>query len=191
MVVPGREIGVANGPIDRNSVAQVRFEIEIAPAVTLASPHDRASTDLAPANPTEGFTGICGVWVLVIVDEEFGRPLIACVALALNGLILRQAATIAEAAEFHLPCGDVLNIVLLGNGGASGFEDKRFQTFLRKLFGGPAACDAGAHDDRIVSSLFAHFGSTGSFAEDMGSHSEWRSGMISKCNSSVAPASEV
>src|SRR5579885_318271 len=40
VVVPGRDVFVADWPIDTDSVAHIRFEVQIAPAVALAAPCD-------------------------------------------------------------------------------------------------------------------------------------------------------
>ena len=53
VVVPRRELRVANGPIDRDAVAHVAFEIEIAPAITLPSPQQGAAADVIAAIPVE------------------------------------------------------------------------------------------------------------------------------------------
>src|ERR1035438_4170728 len=53
IAVPGLDIGVADGPIYGVSFFQVGFEVEIAPAIALASPGNRFSADLASANPRE------------------------------------------------------------------------------------------------------------------------------------------
>src|SRR5437667_2996603 len=53
IVVPGSDVGIANRPIDGDSVFQVGLKIEIAPAIALAAPGDGLSAHLAPANPGE------------------------------------------------------------------------------------------------------------------------------------------
>ena len=39
VIVPARDIGIANRPINRDSFLRIRLEVEIAPAITLAAPH--------------------------------------------------------------------------------------------------------------------------------------------------------
>jgi hypothetical protein len=51
IVVPGRDVRIANRPVDGNAVFQIRLKIEIAPTIALAPPSDRLSADLATANP--------------------------------------------------------------------------------------------------------------------------------------------
>ena len=51
IVVPGRDVGIADRPVDADAFAGVRLEVQIAPAIDLAPPHDRAPADLAAADP--------------------------------------------------------------------------------------------------------------------------------------------
>ena len=71
-----------------------------------------------------------GVGMLFVADEELRRPLVARVASALDGLALFQLPAVAHPAEFHLPLGNVLNIILFGDDGTSGFEYESLETFL-------------------------------------------------------------
>src|SRR4051812_36921681 len=50
-IVPGRDVGVSDGPVDGDAVARIGFEIEIAPPIDLASPDDRLAADLTGAKP--------------------------------------------------------------------------------------------------------------------------------------------
>src|SRR5712692_9491312 len=61
VVVPGRDVRVADGPIDGDSLFQIGFEIEIASAVTLAPLYDGFSANLVAANPGKMFFGCEGV----------------------------------------------------------------------------------------------------------------------------------
>src|SRR5258705_157709 len=47
VVVPGRDVRVPNRPIDGDALTGVRLEVEIAPAIDLPAPHDRAPANLA------------------------------------------------------------------------------------------------------------------------------------------------
>ena len=51
IVVPGSKVGVADGPVNSNSVAEIGFEVEVAPAIALASPRNGTAADLASTNP--------------------------------------------------------------------------------------------------------------------------------------------
>src|SRR5580704_4436651 len=51
VAVPRLHVGITNRPIDRNSLFEVGFEIEVAPAVTLTPPRNGLAADLSPADP--------------------------------------------------------------------------------------------------------------------------------------------
>ena len=80
IVIPGSDVLVANRPIDGDALAQIRFEIEITPAIRLSSPDNRAATHLTSPNPQKWLAGFCGVRILLVVDEEFAVPLVHPVA---------------------------------------------------------------------------------------------------------------
>src|SRR5260370_26011796 len=87
VVVPGSNVRVANGPIDGDSLFQIGFEIEIAPAVTLAAPEDGLSADLAATNPGKMLSGIGGGTIVLVADAKLVAVFIArVIALALDGL---------------------------------------------------------------------------------------------------------
>src|SRR5439155_11799130 len=76
VVVPRRYVRVANRPVDRYTFFQVRFKIEITPAVALASPGDGLAANLTSANPTEFRTSGIGVRIFLVVHEKFVRVLV-------------------------------------------------------------------------------------------------------------------
>src|SRR5262249_43566974 len=80
VVVPRLNVAVADGPIDRDAVAGIGFKIEIAPAITLPAPHNRAAAYLAPTNPAIWLVGRRDVRIVFIADEELGGPFVPCVA---------------------------------------------------------------------------------------------------------------
>src|SRR5207247_4514702 len=51
VVVPGRDVGVADRPVDADAFLDVRLEVEVAPAVHLPAPHDGAAAHLASTDP--------------------------------------------------------------------------------------------------------------------------------------------
>jgi hypothetical protein len=67
VVVPGGDVGIADRPVDGDTFLRVCLEVEIAPAVTLPPPHQRAATDLIAAIPVEAFD--LGVRIVLV-----GRP---------------------------------------------------------------------------------------------------------------------
>src|SRR5262245_2203323 len=51
VIIPGRDVPVANWPIDGDAILHVALEILLAPAIALASPHERTTADLIAAVP--------------------------------------------------------------------------------------------------------------------------------------------
>src|SRR5271154_3261371 len=101
VVVPRRDVLIANRPIYGDTVAQVGFEIQIAPAITLAAPDDGFAANLAAANPCERLSGIGGERIFEIVDEELAGILVAgIVTLALDRLDAPAFFTPVPAAKF-------------------------------------------------------------------------------------------
>ena len=95
VVVPGGDVGVANRPVDADAFARIRLEVEIAPAVDLPSPHDRAPAHLAAANPRERLVGRGRVRILEVVHEKLVGHLVARVTLLLDRLLPGQALAVA------------------------------------------------------------------------------------------------
>ncbi len=76
VIVPRRDVGVADRPVDGDAVAQVGLEIEIAPAVHLASPDDRLAAHLPRAEPVERPIGRRRVRVVDVVGPEHVAQLV-------------------------------------------------------------------------------------------------------------------
>src|SRR5215472_11201361 len=151
VVIPRSNVGIANRPIDCDSIFQVGFEIEIAPAIALAAPSNGFSTDLAPANPGKMLSWIGRVGILDVVNEELVRVLVAgVIAFALYMLRAFAFGAIIPAAVLEFPDGNVLDVILLGDDGAAGFEDQRAESFFREFFCGPSTGDSRADNDRVV-----------------------------------------
>src|SRR5687768_6846647 len=53
MIVPLFDLTITNGPVDRDAFLRIRPEIEIAPAVALPAPHQRASANVIATPPIE------------------------------------------------------------------------------------------------------------------------------------------
>src|SRR5690606_11495372 len=68
VVVPGLEVGVADWPVDAHAVAGIGGEVQVAPAIALPAPRQRAAADLIAADPVEALD--LGVGMRDIVDEE-------------------------------------------------------------------------------------------------------------------------
>src|SRR6266550_3658994 len=130
IVVPGRDVLIANRPVNGDSFAQVGFEIQITPAIRLSSPHDGSPAHMAAANPQERLTWIGGIRVLTIIDEELAIPFIHSTARLLNRLIVIEALAIAQTAESLLPDGNVLHVVRIRINRAASLQHQRFETLL-------------------------------------------------------------
>ena len=152
MVVPRRELGVTDRPVDRDAVLRVRLEVHRAPAIALPAPHDRAAADVIAADPVEALD--LGVRMLGVVDEPMLRRLRDRVAAACSDRLALQVFVGGAAAVGKLP--DVLGrrrIVAVLHVAAA-IEHQRLQPLLGELLGGPAARDARADDDGIVGMVF-------------------------------------
>src|SRR2546421_2126452 len=120
VVVPRRDVRVANGPIDSDALFQVGLEVQIAPAIALAPPKKRFTADLTPANPGKMLAGIGGIWILDIVHKEFAGILVASViTLALDVLDALALRAFVPPAILKLPNGNVLDVIALGNDAAA------------------------------------------------------------------------
>jgi len=143
VVVPGSDVRITNRPVGGDSLFQIGFEIEIAPAVTLAAPGEGFSANLAATNPGEMFAGIAGIGILLVIDKKLMGVFIAGVVdLALDGLGALALAAIVPATVLEFPNGDVLDIVALGDDRTSRFEDQSIEALFGELFRSPAAGDA-------------------------------------------------
>src|SRR5262249_12653059 len=123
-------------------LAEVCFEIQIAPTVALSAPYDGAAPDLAAANPEKRLVRFRDVGVLLVVDEELAVPLVEPTTSGLDGLLLGQPTAVAHAAEFHLPLRYMLNIVLFGSNRTTSLENKCLETLFGKFFCSPTPGDS-------------------------------------------------
>src|SRR6266550_53203 len=87
-VAPPRcQILVTERPIDADALARVGLEVEIAPAIDAASPHNRASANMPPAYPVKRLPLGKRVGIVEIVDEKLAGVLVAGTGMSLDGLI--------------------------------------------------------------------------------------------------------
>jgi hypothetical protein len=61
VAVPGRDVRVADRPVDGDPLLQVRLEVEVTPAIDLASPDERLAADLIALDPGEGLRLLVGM----------------------------------------------------------------------------------------------------------------------------------
>src|SRR5581483_8337140 len=67
MIVPGRQITIANGPVHRDAIARVRLEIHLAPAIALTPPRDGPSPNLITPYPIEPL--LLDIGIIQLIDE--------------------------------------------------------------------------------------------------------------------------
>src|SRR5438270_8458800 len=99
IVVPRRNILIANGPVNAHVLPQVRFEVQITPAIGLPAPYDRPTANLSSADPQEWSVGIHRVRIFFIIDEKFAVPLVHSGARLLDRLIDAYLLALAHAAK--------------------------------------------------------------------------------------------
>jgi len=150
VIVPWRDVRVANRPIDTDALLRVGFKIEIAPAIRLAAPDDRTATDLPAADPHERLGFVGGIRVLLVIDEELAVQFIERAAFLLDRLLAIEAVTVAQVAKSLVPDRDMLNVVFVRLNRAAGFQNQRLQAFLGEFFGCPASGNAGTDYDGVV-----------------------------------------
>src|SRR5438045_593183 len=150
MAIPGRDIGVADWPVDAVAIAEIGFEIELAPSPAGATPEETAAAKVVAANPAEILLALADVRMLAVIDEEVLRRLAERVVLALNRVIslvqfLVTATAMREVPRLQ-PLGDVVLAVFHVS---AALDNESAEPVLRQLLGGPAARHAGADDDGV------------------------------------------
>ena len=148
IVVPGREIFVANGPIHGDTLARVGFEIEIAQTITVPPPQQRAAADLVAAVPVEA------------LDFRIGRILVRrppVQVFFVQGIVALQDGV----GLFHRAGSAAAVRVLPGRLGGvdvvfdvfdvlAALQQNDTESFFREFFSRPAARYARADDDRVI-----------------------------------------
>src|ERR1700733_11435258 len=79
MVIPGREVVVADRPVNSDAVTRICLKIHLAPAVTLATPCDGATANLVAADPVEPLLLEVGIVQLV------NKPMFECLRADIAG----------------------------------------------------------------------------------------------------------
>jgi hypothetical protein len=95
--VPGRDVGVADRPVDAVAVAQVGLEVEVAPAVAVPAPEQRLAAHGAALDPGERLVLDVRVLGVVLVEEQrrLVEPRDARLHL-LRGRVVGAAVAVAE-----------------------------------------------------------------------------------------------
>src|SRR5581483_7281992 len=127
---------------------EIRLEVQVAPAIALATPSDRFSAHLPAANPGKWPARIGGIRIFQIVHEELMGVLVASViAFALNRLSSLALGAIVPPAVFELPDGHVLDVIALRNNRPPRFQNESIESFLREPFRGPSSGDSRTDND--------------------------------------------
>ena len=155
VVVPRREVGVANRPVDRDAVLRVRLEIEIAEAIALSSPRERPSADVIAAIPVEALD--LGVGRVFLRYPPVEILLVQRIVALQDRIKFDHLARPATAMRILPRRFARVRVVLAVLDVLAAFEHQDAQATLGQLFGGPAPGDAGADDDRVEPfGLLAH-----------------------------------
>ena len=147
VVVPRRDVGVADWPIDGNPFLRVRLEVEVSVPITLAAPRERASADVIAAVPVEPLD--FGVRRLALVGPPVGVLFVERVIAPQHGIGVDQLARPAAAMGIvprRLPCR---RVVLAVHDVLAALEQEHAQSALGQLLRGPPARDAGSHHDGV------------------------------------------
>ena len=156
IIVPRRNVGIADRPVSADALLGVGFEIQIAPAIALPAPGDRTTANMIAANPVEAVHFGVGMFVILhepvvplIVDRVAGALLLEIVLLHL--VERRAAARIAEVPRVFCEGRVILAVFDL----AAALEHECLETFFAQVLRSPSAGEAAAHHDRVERTLFA------------------------------------
>src|SRR5215472_16667690 len=147
-VVIRSKVGIRNWPIHVIAIVARSFEIYIAEAITLPSPHQRAAPKNTQPLPGEWPIGRSTVWIFEIIDEPLVVIFHTGVALSLDrpsAHHLWRVVTILQ-----LERGHVLGEFLRGHRTAS-FEQRDLQSSFGEPLRRPAAGRARADYNYVIS----------------------------------------
>src|SRR2546423_1761624 len=148
VIVPRRDVGVADRPVYGDPVLRVCLEVEITPAIALAAPHQRPSADVITAIPVEAlYLGVRRIPAgCPVIEVGFIKRIIG-----LEGRIQFLHRSGASTAVRVLPrrLGRV-HVVLDVFDVLATLEHQDAQPFLRELFGCPTSGNPGSHYDCVV-----------------------------------------
>ena len=148
VIVPRRDVGVADRPVDRDAVAQIGLEIEIGESVRLTAPQQGTTADVITAHPVKALR--LRVRVVDVVDKPVRGRRVRGVAGAPLFFLARPGRRSPLVATGEFP--------RLGHGGrvlavlhiAPSLEHEGLEALFGQFLGGPATTDAGADHDRVV-----------------------------------------
>ena len=152
IIIPRRDVGVTDRPVDRHAILGVGLKIEIAQPIGLPPPEQRSPANVIAAHPVESLGFRIGI--INVVDEPVRRRRVRRVArarlLELFGAVRCRdlgAALKSPALRHRRRVVAMFHI-------AAPFEHEGLQAFFAQLLRGPTAADTRADDNRIVGVLF-------------------------------------
>ena len=110
--VPGRDVLVADRPVDAVPVLAVGLEVEVAPAIALAAPQDGTPAQDVATHPVERLLLIEYVGVQSIVVPELAVVLGEPVEVALDRIVAFVELPVAVIAKLVMPGRLVLALVV-------------------------------------------------------------------------------
>src|SRR5450631_4363656 len=147
VVIPRRELLVANRPVDGDTVLCVDAEVEVAPAVALASPCQRTAADLIAAIPVEPLH--LRVGRLLLIDPEGEVLLVEQVPLEHLVSLFHRCRSAASMQVFPRRLGGV-DVILDVLDVAASLQEQDAKPFLREIHCRPSTRYAGADHNRVV-----------------------------------------
>src|SRR5690606_6858906 len=150
VIVPRRDVGVADGTVYAVTVAQVGLEVEVAPAVHLPPPDQRAPANPTAANPRK--RRVFDIRILGVVEKKVLRRLVELPRSALDMKVaqcffFRYFSASIRKLPGLLVLGDIIGTV---RERSAAVEHERLQPFLAEFFRRPAPGDPGADDDGVI-----------------------------------------
>lgn len=147
VVVLRCEVLVVDWLVDVVVVFGVCFEVEIVLVVVLMFLYDGVIVDLLVVNLVEFVVfGMCCVWVVEVVDEEFVCLFVVGVGKMLYGLLFGEFVVVFEVVELNFLGWYVFDVVVLGNDVVFCFQDEYVEVFFSEFFGGLVIGDVGIDD---------------------------------------------
>ena len=154
LIVPGGEVSIADRPVYREAVARRSFEVEIAPTLGLAGPHQAFAPYLIAPNPIERL--LLDVRMLGVFHEKMRVVFAVSVAPGNTGVGFaygqRHLAPVLEIPGHFIGGGVVLAVLHV----APALQQQGLDPVVAKLFGGVAAAHARADHDRLVGIVVIH-----------------------------------
>ena len=154
MRIPWRKIGIADGPVGAVSVGQIRFEIELCPALHHACPEQGFSADLIAADPIERLGLLIGMFP--ILHEKMLGGFAEGVASAHHGIVAQHLRMEGVAMGEFPKLGVCRRVVFDVLDIAAAFQNQGVQAAFGELFGRPSARHPRADHDRIIPVRIIH-----------------------------------